>query len=689
MQVMKKVGVIFLLTIAAVHGFAAIRWTGMAGNGRWDDPLNWENAVLPAATDEVVLDNNYVSGPYTVILPDMAVTVSRIQIGGPSIIQLILPVSNNIVSAAGSPDTRALTLTGGGYALEIGEGAVFVNASGSSSGYSIRIADSILVQNGGRFVHRTRTGHAELVERLSRRPGTEKGIFRFENTDAASVISLSGRVYGRLELSAKYAPGQQISYTAAGTNDALIRSDFVLEQGVRLAFNFSNTINILGNLEAHGASMNLASAARSLTLDIKKDIFWENGLIESNNVNGATGRLLLAGNQPQHVFMGAAIGSATKLVLNNLAGCIASSDLSVLHELQLQNGALTMENGTRVLLGASATLLSDSLNDNTYIDGLVRKIGWNGAALRFPLGKNNRQRWIVLTGGSGDIELGYYGSSALSLSGQMATGIDHVSDLEYWSVALSQPSLLKVSLSFATGVSGILTDPGSLRVAHLVNSSWTDAGNAATTGNTDYGSVSSDLIHAGTSLQLTLASNLAGENILPMHITDQQMQQWNNRWVCRFRVLDISAGDSCFIEWSADGFRYEKITAIPLLMEQSFYQETIPAARERGFCRIVLSSADGNKIVGKPMRFGVVPEKWAIQVLPIRNQSLVILSDQSCPTTVQLFDGCGRLLVRQKIVLQKGSNQVFLRQKQYARGNYVVMVTDNNQFSVSRQVLLQ
>lgn len=89
------------------------------------------------------------------------------------------------------------------------------------------------------------------------------------------------------------------------------------------------------------------------------------------------------------------------------------------------------------------------------------------------------------------------------------------------------------------------------------------------------------------------------------------------------------------------------------------------------------------------MRFGVVPEKWAIQVLPIRNQSLVILSDQSCPTTVQLFDGCGRLLVRQKIVLQKGSNQVFLRQKQYARGNYVVMVTDNNQFSVSRQVLLQ
>ncbi|MFT4024193.1 MAG: hypothetical protein QM664_10470 [Flavihumibacter sp.] len=189
-------------------------------------------------------------------------------------------------------------------------------------------------------------------------------------------------------------------------------------------------------------------------------------------------------------------------------------------------------------------------------------------------------------------------------------------------------------------------------MAYLSNSRWLDGGNSATTGNTSYGSVTSETIIPEASCLLTLGNSAGGGNVLPIHLMEQEMNNLNGRWICRFRVLDISAGDKCFIEWSADGSRYETVSEIALQAGQSFYEEPLPSRLEKGFFRIVLTN-DGNRTAGKSMRFGNTPEKWTVRVLSLRSQSLAVFSNETRPAMVQLFDGCGRLLYRQKLVLQK------------------------------------
>ncbi len=693
MQVMKNVGLVAMLLAVMMNGVAAIRWTGYAGNSFWNEPLNWEHSVLPGTTDEVILDNSYVTGSYEVMLPDFAVTVGRIRIGaaGGAEIRLVIPVTNMIAGATGMPDARALVLTENGYALELEQGGVFINASGAGSGYSCRFTDSILVHDGGKYIHRTRTGHAELVERLSRRPGTEKGVFRFENTDAASVISLSGRVFGRLELSAQYAPGQQVSYTAAGTSDALIRSDLIVEEGVRLAFNFSDKINVLGQLVARGSTLNLASAARSLTLAVGGGLHCENSLIEAVNEHAATGVLLLNGDKPQPVFIDQQLGTAIRLVLDNAAGFSAAGDISVQHEIHLKNGALRMDEGSRLLLGPSAAIVSDSLNPNSYVDGIVAKTNWNGHPLRFPVGKS-RQRWLLLTGshaGVADVEVAYHPLSAASLAAQLAGSIDHVSEKEYWTMRLSQPVPLQASLSFEHGVSGTLTDLASLRVAHLSGNTWADGGNLEITGTLLYGAVTGAFTMSGTASALALAGSLPGENILPIHLLQQEMISRGGRWYCRFRVLDIGPRDLAFLEWSLDGNRYEIMHTIPLQANQSLYEQELLPLRTKGFCRIVLTDAEGSRITGKPMRYGDATGYAGVDISRLGDQALVVASNVEGPCMVQVFDGCGRLLWTRRVILQKGANHIPADQRRHPPGVYVVTISDQFKWQVSRQLFLR
>jgi hypothetical protein len=70
-------------------------------------------------------------------------------------------------------------------------------------------------------------------------------------------------------------------------------------------------------------------------------------------------------------------------------------------------------------------------------------------------------------------------------------------------------------LSFASGQSGIITDPNYLNVAKFQTSEWEDAGHTAVTGNFQQGSVLSG--NSDFSAQnYTLGSVLDLENPLPL-----------------------------------------------------------------------------------------------------------------------------------------------------------------------------
>ncbi|MCU0386937.1 MAG: hypothetical protein MUE38_12995 [Flavihumibacter sp.] len=148
-------GIVWLLVVPC--SYAQKKWTGNGNTTYWNNPLNWEGETVPDSMDQVLLDNSFLAGSYEVILPDTGVVVQSLEISptGTSFIRILLPVTNTVTSSSGAPLPRGFSTMGTGYTLLLRKNAAFLNASGSSSGYAIRISDSIRIENGARYIHRT------------------------------------------------------------------------------------------------------------------------------------------------------------------------------------------------------------------------------------------------------------------------------------------------------------------------------------------------------------------------------------------------------------------------------------------------------------------------------------------------------------------------------------------------------
>ena len=258
-----RISLVSLLLLVKIFLCGQIRWDGGAGDGQWSNPLNWTGDLLPIAGDDVVLDNSLVNTSYKVFFAAGNVSVSirslRIEPSATDSIVLELPKTNTI-----SP---GLQITGNGYPVVIKNRGTLINASGSGSGASVVLTDSIRIENGGTYIHRTARAHAALVMLLSRSPGTEEGCFWFDVPDVSSTISLSNRTFGRLQLSAT-AAGGSLNYTAASTQKIRVRSDFIIGTGVKLNLNCSDTLHVARDYIQQGGTLNLSSSTRLLVMAV-------------------------------------------------------------------------------------------------------------------------------------------------------------------------------------------------------------------------------------------------------------------------------------------------------------------------------------------------------------------------------------------------------------------------------------
>ena len=93
-----------------INSIAQLKWDGEGGDGQWSTASNWVGNIIPAATDDVLLDNSFVTGNYTVSLPGSAIAITAKSIvitpAAGNNIQFIIPAANNA--------TPAFTATGHG-----------------------------------------------------------------------------------------------------------------------------------------------------------------------------------------------------------------------------------------------------------------------------------------------------------------------------------------------------------------------------------------------------------------------------------------------------------------------------------------------------------------------------------------------------------------------------------------------
>ena len=543
----------FIFIFLSSSALSQKKWDGGGSNNQWNNALNWSGNTLPSITDDVVLDNSLVASNYTVELPPAAVTVRTITISpaASGSIELTLTPSNTLVPG--------LTVTGPGYGLTINSGGVFRNSSGSTSGNTVRVTDSIRINNDGKYVHNSVSGHSANVAVLAKIAGTERGIMELDIPSASSTISISGRTFGKFVLRST-AAGGTCNYTASGTGRVSIRHNLDIGPGVNFSINCGDTIFVSGDLLQQNGTLNLGNSIRSVVLAVFKNITQHTGGTITETGTG-TQTILFNGTGLQQVDFKGTISNQVVLVKDAVGTVLSMTPVSIPYKLKLKNGKIVTNPGL-ITLQSACTLEADTLSTSSFIDGPLKKEGLSNQSFLFPVGKSGSLRWLQLENATGNFTVEYIKTDPKTLSNSKGPGIDHISSVEYWDVTTTAVSSSNVKLSFVHPNSGTITNLSALRVARLINGTWEDAGNnnvSGTPGSDGWVSSNAAGGFSANSKSFALASAMGLENPLPLSSIKLKGERRGNTVM----FMWMADKDICFkkfeLQKSFDGTRYTTI----------------------------------------------------------------------------------------------------------------------------------
>lgn len=465
-----------LLVFITQNGTAQLRWTGEGHDGEWNNALNWLPGRVPAAADTIVLDNSILAGNYTVQLPagNVAIAVQFL---------FIQPTQGNeikFINPATNTSSAAFVATGVGDAVVLDQGAIFINASGASSGTPVTVTGNgfFRINNGAHYIHRTERGHStNLVSRLSTAPGTERGIFEFDVPSTnAYTVSISNRNYGTLFFSSS-AAGQRKTYTGSGTGPVQVKGDLrVNGQAVFTYGANTNTITIDGSCSiGPNATFTIANGANPSRIVLRGDLY--NAGIMNRSGNGNAARFELAGSREQTVTHTGSINGAVILAVQNTAGIRLATLLRVNYALEFISGKIytTYEYPLQVSPGCLVTGASPL----SFVEGPVCKIG--AEAFRFPIGQGGIFAPLAIQAGINETDTftaRYHRSNPYSISGlpnQLDPSIDHISHVEYWHVQSNQAAGARI-LQLPVSAYSFAYQMTSLLVARHTGDRWQSEG---------------------------------------------------------------------------------------------------------------------------------------------------------------------------------------------------------------------
>jgi len=673
---------LFILSLPAILVAETKTWTGFGGDTNWTDPLNWSGGSLPQSSDVVLLDNGDLPVSYQITLPDVAVILKSIVIN-PSPgrnIELILPISNTIING--------LTVTGPGYGIELRAGAIFRNASGLSSGESISIADSMMIHDGGRYIHQTRAAHANNILRiLSTAPGTEEGIFDFDVPRASYTISVSNRTYGSLELHAT-TQGSTVNYTCSGANPLHVRGNLRIGSNVNMSIDLSSingNILVEGDFIQEGGQLNLASGTGDNTiLRIMGDLYQSPESVITETSNGIP-TLELNGIRRQEIAMGGRIINQVVFRMNNAAGSTLRLPLKIPWKLELNQGMMSSSSSALLILDTLCTILVDSSKlTGVYIDGPLRKLGLNQQDhFLFPVGKDGNLRWLELKKVSGNYTVEYIHQSPASIGSMIGSGLDHISKMEYWTVIADGVinNQAKIELSFASGQSGIITDPNYLDVAKFQMSEWEDAGHSGITGNIQQGSVVSG--NSDFSAQhYTLGSVLNLENPLPLTSISLEVKELSGKPVFSWIVSTDEKPDH-FNLYEKTHNKSNLVVRINAVDRQFKYIWTGSEEMNSGNHLFMVSMIDvtGHEYFGKLVPYNKedasVRLNWVTSGFGSEENEILIYSEKPDVWNYEIISMEGRPIKKGILPVGKDLTRFYFGPEMISRGMYVFRATSS------------
>lgn len=261
--------------------------------------------------------------------------------------------------------------------------------------------------------------------------------------------------------------------------------------------------------------------------------------------------------------------SFDSLVINNSADVTLSKAITVTDALSLTSGRL-IATSFGISLPATASIVSGTHNytnlpytnigtQNSYIVGNLSRSGFSSTPFAaYPVGSLTLFRPLFINNITGDYTVSYtQASPRVAYGTTYAAGIDHVSDIEYWTLTTGGGSSGTVELTFYDPNSGGVTFMPDLRVAAWSGAQWNSLGNSATLGTA--GSNGSVTASPGSISSIVTLASSTPLNPLPLRTLDITATKTNSNAQIKWTVNADQDVQAYRLEKSFDGRNFSSV----------------------------------------------------------------------------------------------------------------------------------
>ncbi len=606
-----KLLIALIFTLFSINSFSQTLYRSRA-NGNWNANATWERSTNNGGSWA-----NAGTGQFPTSANSAGVEIRS----GHEITVNVASSASTLTMSNGQitfGNNQSLTVTGN---LTINSSSVItVAAAFSSLTGTLTIGGNLAINNSGEISSEAGAGLASLTVNLSGNLSMA-GSATIRSAAIWAVVSLNVNFTGTGTQTITKAPGTTITQSGGSATIFTV--------------NNNATVNLGTSVLDGAADFSLASGGTLITA--------HTGGINST---GATGAIQLTGSRTfssgaNYTFNGSAAQNSgvftttptanqvNNLTINNTAGNTTTGvtlqqQLAVANTLTLTSGHLTttsnlliMNAGSNVAganYGANPKLTSGG-SANSFVNGPMRKIG--NTAFLFPVGKistgtatnyGHHPCGISAPGNVNDaFTAEYIRGSAAALGLVSASGLDHVSNCEYWNIdRTTGTSTVNVSLSWNPSTSCntavYVNSLATLRGVHFNGSTWNAAG-----GSNDPGSAvtQGSVTWAGVSAfsPFSLGSTSSASNPLPVKLVNVKAYKSGSGNKVEWTNLTEEEVVKYEVEKSVNGGDYISMTALAARSNSNDRQDynvydAQPASLT--FYRIKVTSIDG-KILYSPV----------------------------------------------------------------------------------------
>lgn len=490
-------------------------------------------------------------------------------------------------------------------------------------------------------------------------PGTLNitGSYTLNNAAVTSVSSTAGMVVGMEVINANVPSGTYVTNITSAT--AYRVSKFATSTGSGSATQVVAHQATLGigspdGISSSGALGNIQTTTRNFISDATYEY------------NGTAAQVTGDGIPIVH----------DNLVINNPANVTLSKALNISDGLYLTSGRL-IATAFSLNLNTTASIISGAHGytnlpytnigtQNSYVVGfLIRNTTVSTPFVAYPVGSLTQFRPLFIKDMTGTYVGNYTQASPRTTYGTTyGTGIDHVSDIEYWQLTSPGASSGTVELSFYDPNSGGVTNMADLRVAMWTGAQWNDIGNSATLGTP--GSNGSVTATAGsTGSVITLASSTA-QNPLPLQTMDITATKINRNAQIQWTVNADQDVQEYNLERSVDGRNFSFIHTTPsvhsAIKKAYYYSDAATAGRV--YYRVKAVMQNGRSIYSSIIMLPGDGEVIAVYPNPVSNT--LNLSVSKPGGQLIIINAAGRMLYKTPV----NDQTISINVQQWAKGYY-------------------